>query len=124
MSDDKFIYGKNINTGENYGHIGDKYEGIKQRVFTVEDFESLRSQINEFKSKYSDKINDDHITIGNPGDKESTVYSQQIYNALTQNGFNVEIMTLQTFGYVDKDFSVSNAPDDTVLVEVFQAPNV
>ncbi|HSH24258.1 MAG TPA: hypothetical protein VLA13_01780 [Massilibacterium sp.] len=124
MSDDKFIYGKNINTGENYGHIGDRYEGIKQRIFTEEDFESLRSQIDDFKSKYSEKINDDHITIGNPGDKESTIYSQQIYNALTQNGFDVEIMTLQTFGYIDKDFSVSNAPDDTVLVEVFQAPNV
>tara|TARA_R110002020_G_scaffold76004_3_gene193070 strand:+ start:356 stop:730 length:375 start_codon:yes stop_codon:yes gene_type:complete len=124
MTDGKFIYGKNINTGENYGHIGDKYEGIKQRIFTKEDLTKLVNEINEFSQKYSDKINTNHLTIGNPGDKESNIYCQQIFNALTQNGYKVEVMGLMTNGFVDKNISVSNAPDDTILIEVFQAPNV
>jgi len=124
MSDEKFIYGKNINTGLNFGHIGDKYEGIKQRIFTEEDFKNLQGLIVDFRNKFSDKIRDTHITIGNPGDKESSIYCQQIYNALIQNGYKVEIMNLATFGYTGKNFSVSNAPDDTILVEVFNSPNV
>lgn len=124
MSKEKFIYGKNINTGNNYGHIGDQYKGIEQRIFTESDNEQLLKEINEFQERYSDKINESHLTIGNPGDKESTIYCQQINNALKKAGYNVQIMGLMTQGFMDKNFSVSNAPDDTVLIEVFQAPNV
>lgn len=124
MSNDQFIFGKNINTGTNHGHIGDKYEGVKQRIFTKNDFEDLKELINNFRSEYSEKINKAHITIGNPGDKESTIYCQQIANALTQNGEHVQVDILVTHGYVDKHYSVSNAPDDTILIEVFPIPNV
>lgn len=124
MSEEKFFFGKNINTGNNYGHIGDKYEGTKQRIFTEEDYSKLINQIEDFNKKNASKINHSHITIGNPGDKESTIYSNQIYDALTHFGHKVEMSSLQTFGYVDKNFSVSNAPDGTILIEVFQAPNV
>lgn len=124
MTDGKFIYGKNINTGENYGHIGDKYEGIKQRNFTKEDFTKLINEINEFSKKNSDLINTNHLTIGNPGDKESNIYCQQILEALTQIGYKVEVVSLMTIGFVDKNFSVSFAPDNSILIDVFQAPNV
>lgn len=124
MNEEKFFYGKNINTGNNYGHIGDNYNGIRQRIFTREDLKGLIDEINDFKEKYSGKINPNHLSIGNPGDKESTIYCQQIYNALTENGFNVEIMGLMTMGFVDKNFSVSNAPDNTILIEVYKSPNV
>lgn len=124
MNEDNFIFGKNINTGTNYGHIGDKYEGIKQRVFTEQDYNNLVGQIEDYKLKNSEKINSSHITIGSPGDKESTLYVSQIYNALTHYGYSVQVATLQTFGYIDKNFSVSSAPDNTILVEVYTAPNV
>lgn len=124
MDEQKFIFGKNINTGTNYGHIGDRYEGIKQRVFTHQDLETLLGLINDFQKKFKDRINTSHITIGNPGDKESTIYCQQIAEALKQRGFVVEMMGLMTMGFNNKDFDVSNAPDDTIMVEVFTAPNV
>lgn len=125
MSNENSISGKNINTGTNYGHIGDKYEGIKQRQFTNEDYQKLKKEINEFIGKYSDKINNSHITIGNPGDKESTLYCNQIANALIQDNIKVQFMTLMTFnGDHDKNFSISNAPDNTILIEVLSAPNI
>lgn len=124
MSDEKYIYGKNVNTGTNYGNIGDQYHGIKQRIFTESDFIQLEGEINTFKKKYSERIKHSHITVGFPADNESHVYGNQICNALIQNGYNIIPMGLKTDGFVDKNFSVSNAPDDSILVEIFHSPNV
>ncbi|MEX0828018.1 MAG: hypothetical protein WD005_03600, partial [Haliea sp.] len=39
------VSGKNINTGQNYGEIGDKYTGLKQREVTQEDVQFLSQEI-------------------------------------------------------------------------------
>lgn len=117
---------KNINSGINNGSIGDSiYTGIKQRNFTVEDERILLSQIDEFKSKYKGKINPSHITIGYPRDKETTVIANQIYLVLTKAGYkNIQWVTLLTHGAIGQMFDVSNAPDDSIMIQIFPADNV
>jgi hypothetical protein len=40
-------------------------------------------------------------------------------------GFNkIEICTLQTFGVIGRKFGVSNAPDNSIMIEIFPADNV
>jgi len=82
------ITGKNVNTGQNYGEIGDKYTGLKQREVTQEDVRYLTQEIEKFSKKYADKINRSHITLGYPGCKETSNLANQIYPVLQRMGFN------------------------------------
>lgn len=119
------ITGKNINTGQNYGEIGDKYTGLKQREVTQEDVRYLTQELEKFSEKYTNKINRSHITLGYPGCKETTNLANQIYPLLQRMGFNkIEVCTLQTFGAVGRKFGVSNAPDNSIMIEIFPADNV
>lgn len=119
------ITGKNINTGQNYGEIGDKYTGLKQRKVTQEDLRYLTQELEKFSEKYADKINRSHITLGYPGCKETANLANQIYPLLKRMGFNkIEICILQTFGVIGRKFGVSNAPDNSIMIEIFPADNV
>ncbi|KPV93660.1 hypothetical protein AN214_04306 [Pseudoalteromonas sp. P1-9] len=119
------ITGKNINTGNNHGQIGDQYTGLKQREFTQSDAEYLKQEIEKFSVKYADKINRSHMTIGLPGCKETTNLANQVAGVLKQLGYNnLQIMTLQTWGVIGKKFGVSNAPDNTIMVEIYPPDNV
>lgn len=118
------ISGKNINLGQNYGHIGDQFNGIKQREFTYTDLNNLVFEIEKFKKQHRDKVNSEFISLGNPGDKESTLYCEQIFNALTNRGYKVEFCTLKTFGYMNKNYDVSFDPENRIMVGVYSAPNV
>jgi len=121
----QLITGKNINTGQNFGEIGDKYTGLKQREVTQEDVQYLTQEIEMFSKKYAEKINRSHITLSYPGCKETTKLASQIYPVLQRMGFNkIEICTLQTFGVVGRKFGVSNAPDNSIMIEIFPADNV
>lgn len=125
MSDEKYIYGKNVNTGTNYGHIGDKFEGIKPRELSLQDFNNLEREIQQFKASNSHLINNNsYITIGVPGDNESHFFANQIYNALTQNGYAVQMAAFQRYGYTIGNYEVSNAPDGTVMICIFAASNI
>ena len=119
------INAKNENTGTNNGSIGDIYTGIPQRIFNDDDKRNILSQINQFKSDYSDKIVSTHITIGFPGDKESESFAKQIAEFLSTKGYgNIRPMILQTYGIHGKRFGVSNAPDNSIMIEVYPADNV
>ncbi|GHE22039.1 hypothetical protein [Halomonas urumqiensis] len=119
------ITGKNVNTGQNYGEIGDKYTGLKQREVTQEDVQYLTQEIEEFSKRYAGRINRSHITLGYPGCKETTNLAKQLYPVLKRMGFNkIEVCTLQTFGVAGRKFSVSNAPDNSIMIEIFPADNV
>lgn len=119
------INGKNINTGQNYGEIGDKYTGLKQREVTQGDVEYLSQEIEKFSKTYSDKLNRSHITLGYPGCKETTNLANQIYPILQRMGFDkIEPCTLQTFGMVGRKFGISNAPDNSMMIEIFPPDNV
>lgn len=119
------ITGKNINMGQNYGEIGDKYTGLKQREVTQEDVQYLTQEIEKFSNRYAKKINRSHITLGYPGCKETTNLANQLYPALQRMGFNkIEICILQTFGVAGRKFGVSNAPDNSIMIEIFPADNV
>ncbi|WLD58717.1 hypothetical protein NFC81_02700 [Salinispirillum sp. LH 10-3-1] len=119
------INGKNINTGQNYGEIGDKYTGLKQREVTQGDVQFLSREIEKFTKLYADKLNRSHITLGYPGCKETTNLANQIYPILKSMGFNkIELCTLQTFGVVGRKFGVSNAPDNSMMIEIFSPDNV
>ena len=41
-----------------------------------------------------------------------------------QESGSIEICTLQTFGVVGRKFGVSNAPDNSIMIEIFPADNV
>ncbi|EJL6746682.1 hypothetical protein NMR85_004007 [Vibrio alginolyticus] len=119
------VSGKNVNTGTNYGEIGDKYTGLKQRDITSNDIAYLKNEIESFRNKYADRINGNHITVGFPGCKETTNLVHQLIPILNDLGFkNIQRMNLQTYGVVGQKFGVSNAPDDSLMVEVFPADNV
>lgn len=119
------IIGKNVNTGNNHGQIGDQYTGLKQRELTQSDAEFLKQEIENFSAKYADKINRSHITIGFPGCKETTYLANQAEGLLKHLGYNnFQTMTLQTWGVIGKNFGVSNAPDNTIMVEVYPPDNV
>ncbi|WP_337135776.1 hypothetical protein [Proteus terrae] len=119
------LTGKNINTGQNYGVIGDKYTGLKQREVTSEDVMYLSQEIDKFSKKYTDKINRSHITLGYPGCKETTNLANQLHPILKDMGFNkIEVCNLQTVGAVGRKFGVSNAPDNSIMIEIFPADNV
>ena len=112
--------GKNINTGTNHGIIGDQYTGLKQREITQEDVDFLTNEIAKFSQKNSEKINKSHITIGYPHCKETTYLAQKTHQLLTLMGFkHIETLTLQTFGRTGKTFGVSNAPDNSIMVEIY-----
>jgi len=117
--------GKNINTGTNHGIIGDQYTGLKQREITQEDVDFLTNEIAKFSQKNSEKINKLHITIGYPHCKETTYLAQKTHQLLTLMGFkHIETLTLQTFGRTGKTFGVSNAPDNSIMVEIYPPDNV
>ncbi|WP_332406178.1 hypothetical protein MRN18_15480 [bacterium 19MO04SH03] len=119
------VSGKNVNNGTNFGEIGDKYTGLKQRDITRDDIVYLENEIKSFMDKYADRINSNHITIGFPGCKETTNLVHLLIPVLNSFGFkNIQCMNLQTFGVVGKKFGVSNAPDNSLMVEVFPADNV
>lgn len=125
LSQQTTINGKNINTGTNHGEIGDKYTGLKQREVTQEDVEYLQREIERFSREYSDKIVHSHITLGYPGCKETTTLANQLAPVLQEMGFNKIVpMTLQTFGVIGNKFGVSNAPDNSLMVEIYPADNV
>lgn len=116
---------KNINTGTNYGNIGDVYKGIEQRHFKEEDAKTLIAEIENFKRQHGSKINVSHMTIGYPGDKESTIVAKEVEQILKANGYsNIEFMILITHGISGRLFDVSNAPDDTILIGIYPADNV
>ncbi|MBC9798084.1 hypothetical protein [Sinomicrobium weinanense] len=116
---------KNVNTGTNLGNIGDTYEGIEQRHVTNGDAEILLNEIKNFRESYSGKINYSHITIGYPGDKESIILAQEVEILLRNNGYDkIEPMILQTYGVTGKKFGISNAPDNSIMVEIYPADNV
>jgi len=120
-----FSGSKNVNLGTNYGHIGDRYSGIKQRTFTEYELNSLIQEIESFSEKYGEKINKNHITIGFAGDKESLILANKVAEGLTKKGYEkIEVMTLITYGVTGKKVGVSNAPDDTILIEIFPSDNV
>lgn len=119
------INGKNVNTGTNHGEIGDKYTGLKQREVTQEDVEYLQCEISRFSTEYSGKIVSSHITLGYPGCKETTALANQAVPILQKMGFNKIVpITLQTFGVIGRRFGVSNAPDNSLMVEIYPADNV
>ncbi|HCG5239316.1 TPA: hypothetical protein NJZ22_004586 [Vibrio parahaemolyticus] len=119
------VSGKNVNTGTNYGEIGDKYTGLKQRKITRDDIAYLRNEIESFRTKYADRINSNHITIGFPGCKETTNLVHQLIPVLNGFGFNnIQWVNLQTFGVIGRKFGVSYAPDNSLMIEVFPADNV
>lgn len=119
------IAGKNINTGTNYGHIGDVHKGIEQRHFSENDAVRLVDEIQKFRKQHANEINHSHITIGYPGDKESTIVAQEAEKILRARGYsNIEAMILVTYGTSGKLFGISNAPDNSVLVEIYPADNV
>jgi len=118
-------HSKNVNTGENYGRIGDTYKGIEQRHFTEKDAKELITQIEQYKITFKGKIDTTHITIGYPGDKESKIVAIEAEKILRKNGFNnIQVSTLLTYGVTGKLFGVSNAPDKSILVEIYPADNV
>jgi hypothetical protein len=121
----KYENSKNINEGTNVGRIGDEYTGIEQRTVTNGEIERLVRDIKAFQQRYATKIKEDYITLGYPGDKESTLLTEQIAAGLHANGYtDIRSVTLVTYGVIGKKFSVSNAPDDSVMVEIFPADNV
>lgn len=115
---------KNINTGSNWGVIGDTYTGISRRHFGSDDASALVAQIESFRAEHGDKIQHTHITLGQPGDKESTLFANEVAAALTARGYSIVPMVLMTYGVIGERWGVSNAPDNSVLVEVFPADNV
>lgn len=126
MSNEKNnIFGKNVNTGTNYGHIGDKIEGVQPRIFTENDLENLLQEINIFMSQHGNLVKNDQIVVGIPGDAESTNYGNQIGNALLRSGYkNVIIQGMITTilkpgnYYFDIDF------DGGLLIMVCKIPNL
>ncbi|WP_277372588.1 hypothetical protein [Pseudomonas sp. AA-38] len=125
LSQQKTITGKNINTGTNHGEIGDKYTGLQQREVTQEDIEFLKQEISRFSTQHSEKIVRSHITLGYPGCKETTFLANQLAAVLQKMGFNKIVpMNLQTFGVIGKKFGVSNAPDNSLMIEIYPADNV
>ncbi len=116
---------KNVNVGTNTGNIGDTYTGIKQRILSKNDAKKMIEEINIFRKKYPKKINDSHITVAYPGDRETKLLADQVLTILNDAGITkVQFMYLQTFGSSGKKFGVSNAPDNTLMVEIYPADNV
>lgn len=115
---------KNVNTGSNWGSIGDTYTGISQRHLEGDDVTALVAQIESFRMEHRDKIRHAHITVGQPGDKESTILANEIAAALIARGYSIVPAVLMTYGVTGKNWGVSNAPDDSVMVEVYPADNV
>ncbi len=119
------INAKNVNTGNNYGEIGDKYTGLKQRMVTQDDVNFLSNEIKQFSGRYADKINPAHITLGFPGCKETTNLANQITPFLQKMGFeNIIRVNLQTHGSLGIKFAISNAPDNSMMIEIRPADNV
>jgi hypothetical protein len=119
------INAKNVNTGTNYGNIGDVYTGIQQRHLTNADKKQLLNELQDFIKKYDDKINKSHITIGYPGDKESNIFANEVVQFMYEQGYRkIEKCILMTYGSIGKKIGVSNAPDDTVMIEIFQSDNI
>lgn len=119
------INGKNVNTGINHGEIGDKYTGLKQRQVTPEDLEYLQREISRFSTEHFDSLVRSHITLGYPGCKETTALANQLVPMLKNLGFHkIEPMNLQTFGMAGAKFGVSEAPDNSLMVEIYPADNV
>src|SRR5690606_33435599 len=91
---------------------------IEQRHFQQADARKLLSEIEDFKKQNENKIDYSHITIGYPGDKESTILAQEAEQILRANGYNyIEAMILVTYGISGRLFGVSNAPDNSILIE-------
>lgn len=89
------------------------------RNFSNQDYEALKVKMESFKADYGNRLKQDHITIGHPGDKESINYANQISEKLRADGYKLKEMTLLTFGNNQTNVSISNAPDDSILVEIF-----
>ena len=116
---------KNVNAGNNYGQVGDNYTGISQRHVTEDDIQRIKVKIEEWKLKYPNSMNNSYLTIGFPGDKESQVLALELESKLKKTGYKrIEKMILQTYGMTNEKFGVSNAPDSTILIEVYPADNV
>lgn len=89
------------------------------REFTDNDHQDLTRKIDDFKTKYVNTIKKSHITLGYQGDIESTNYANQIANRLSADGNDIECIILFSSGNIDDNYSISSAPDDSVLVEIF-----
>ncbi|KQS94043.1 hypothetical protein ASG21_19770 [Chryseobacterium sp. Leaf394] len=92
---------------------------LTMREFTEKDHIELAQKIEEFKAQNFQTIKQPHITIGYQGDIESTNYANQIANRLTENGNNIESIILFSSGNADDHYSISAAPDNSILVEIF-----
>lgn len=119
------VHGKNINTGDNYGSIGDKYTGLRQREVTQDDIVLLTNEIRSFAEKHSNEIIETHITLGFPGCKETTNLANKLYPILNRMGYmKIQRCTLLTFGVTGKKFGVSNAFDNSIMIEIYPPDNV
>lgn len=125
MSGHNTINAKNVNTGVNTANIGDTYTGIQQRHFSEDDIQELLSQIATFEKNNRDLINHNHLTIGFPGDKETKTLALELVEILNGKGYkNIQPFMLQTYGVTGKLFGVSNAPDNSIMIEIYPADNV
>jgi hypothetical protein len=83
------VNGKNVNVGANYGHVGDEYNGVKQRKVNSD-------LINRIVSLSPDK----RYPIGvyhTSTDPETLAFSDEIINQLKQVGYrtvNTDAMTI------------------------------
>lgn len=119
-----FINAKNVNTGTNYGNIGDVYTGIQQRHFSEQELNHIILEIEDFKKKCFNSIEDDNIYIGYPGDKESYILANEIRCFIQQKGYNATLATLMTYGVYGRKYGISNSPSNGVLVEIYPNDNV
>ncbi len=125
MSDEKNnIFGKNINTGTNYGHIGDKIEGVKPRIFTENDLNALINEIKLFRSENQNLIENDIISIETTNDAESHNFANQIQNVLTNAGYEVARASYLSSRSLNVDIEITDNPLKSVAVRIQPIPNL
>lgn len=87
--------------------------------FSDTEVEELIQKLQDFITEHEDKIKEDHITIGLPGTPNSLGIAEELEDILVDNGYSVRRTSLQTFNPPNKKYDISNAPDDSVMVELY-----
>lgn len=90
------------------------------RTFTENDFQNLKIEIEDFKSKNPNLIkNPNIIYLSFASDAESQSFTQQVTAKFQQQGIEIRYISAINVGEMPKkNFSISNWIDDSLLIEI------
>ncbi|WP_123962778.1 hypothetical protein [Chryseobacterium sp. 5_R23647] len=89
------------------------------RIFTENEFNNLKKEIEDFKIKYPNLKNPNIIYLSYEGDQDSLKFGNQVNQAFQNEGLETRYISAVNVGTAPtKDFSVSNWIDDSLFVEI------